>query len=331
MATYLTAIIQTKREGGKTFMNGFVSVQMLSKPPANAIEIRMQPDDILHDVNVHPFTRTVWHGPEHKQKWEPIFRRAATLNHRVEYEMVKRGHRLAATLHLTPSNFDSEIERIQKDGLVWLPLVRTKRYQGFSHRHFPTSPDDPNSSVYGVLAQDMAAAKRFKEASESTPVDHETIGELLGFPKCCIQFFNDVWARGFYDPIWQAAERSKGVRYSSDRYAHVEGSILCSQIQRYTGHRVTSHLPCSFTCEATMEIGQVWWDVGVEIDPEAAADLLRILALKQHWSVLHGIAVIETPYFTTWTNSMPTRARWDVEFIPDDWREFARDLMNKAT
>src|SRR5690625_4709531 len=120
MAICLMAIIRTKREGGE-MMKGFVPVQMLSQPPGNVTEIRMQPDDVLHNVDVHPFTRTVWHGPEHKERWAPMFQRAASLHHRSEYEMVRRGHRLAATLHLTPSNFDFELERIQKDGLVWLP------------------------------------------------------------------------------------------------------------------------------------------------------------------------------------------------------------------
>lgn len=317
------AIILTMQINKEEKMETDVSV--LNVPPANAIEIHMSIDEILN-FDVKPFVKRVWHGPQFKADWEERLRRAARLHHHVEYEMVKRGHRKAATIHLTGSTFDKEFERIQKDGMVWLPLVRTKSYNGFSHKHFPTHANDPNSSVYGVLACDMDAALAFKAASESSPVDHETIGDLLGFPPCCTSFFNEVWAQGFYDPIWQAAERTPGVKYLAHNHAVVEGSILCSQLLRYGGFRVTSHLPCSLWCEPSREIGRVWWDVGLDIDPEGAEALLRVMALKQNWSVLHGVAVIETPVFTMWTNSMPTKGKWTIDYTPKDVAELIATL-----
>lgn len=296
------------------------TAQMKSEGDENAIEIRMMPDDLIQGLDVEPFARTVWHGPKAKSDWQDIFKKAKIAHDKAEYEMVKRGHRRAATTHLAHYNFDRIMDRIQNDGLVWLPIIRTKSYSGFSHKHFPADSRDPNTTVYGVLARNLEDANAFREASnhsQEKPVDHETIGELLGFPKCCCDFFNNIWPT-YYDPMWQSAERTKGVIYEGKQKAKVKGSVFCTQLLRYGGFRITSHLPCSFKCEGSIEIGKVWWETMMETDRDNALALLKILSLPVNWSVLHGVAVIETPFFTTWTNSLPTKKKWEINFQPED-------------
>lgn len=275
----------------------------------------MTPNDLLPQVDPYPFSSVVWNSVDALRRWGPILERARALHDRAEYWMVVEGKRKCATMHVSPHNYDHLMERIQSDGLVWLPIKRTKNYSGFAHRHYPVEHLDMNSSVYGVLARTKEDAEAFRAASVGGKVDHRTIGELLGFPSCCIQFFVDFWPT-FYDPIYQTAERSPHKVWAGENYSalHVVPHIATHQMLRYAGFRLTSHLPCSFHCEESVKVARDWLEVCRKYDPQGTECLLEILSLPGEWSVCHGIAVVETPYFTIVTNSLPTKGKWAVRW-----------------
>ena len=273
----------------------------------------MPADDMVRGVDPFPFTRLVWHSVDKQKEWEPIVRRAARVHEQAEYEMVKQGERACATLHISPSNYDIWMERIMTDKLIWLPIQRTRNYQGFSHKHFPTHAGDPNSSVYGVLARTKEEAEEFRAASMGRRTDHSVIGRLLGFPECCIRTFNEVWP-SFFDPVYQSAQAMyhEEVDLGTHRAIRVTPHVATNQMLRYSGFRLTSHFPCRLDCEATIEEGKKWLRVSKRIDPQGTEYLLRVLRLPGEWSVLKGVAQVETPHFTIVTNSMPTRNKWAV-------------------
>lgn len=270
-------------------------------------------DDLLQDVDPYPFTRIVWHSVEKQLEWGPVLQRAATVHDKAEYEMVKQGERACATVHITPKDYDQWMERIVTDRLVWLPITRTKSYQGFSHKHFPTHPGDPHSSVYGVLARTKNEAEEFRAASTARRTDHKAIGRLLGYPECCTSTFDDVWP-SFFDPIYQAAQSShhEVVDLETHKAIKVTPHVATNQMVRYAGFRLTSHFPCRLDCEATIEGGKKWLKVSRSVDPQGTEFLMRILSLPGEWSVLHGVAQVVTPHFTLITNSMPTKTKWAV-------------------
>lgn len=279
-------------------------------------------EDLIENLDIFPFTRVIWHSRKFKKIWEPKFRNSAPLHHKSEYEMVKQGCRKCATLHFANHTFDSLIERVTEDGLYWLPIQRTKNYNGFSHQHFPTTANDPDSSVYGVLSSSIEDANMFREASgyfqDREKCDHGIIGKLLGFPECDYDFFNDVWMTGFFDPMWQQAVATKGAQMIGERTIKVTGSIYNVQILRYTGHRFNSHFPHSLDCEKSLQTGENWEKIGNALNEVAVEDMKDILRLPMKWSCLHGIAQVETPYFTVLTNSMPTKEKWIIFFEAND-------------
>lgn len=277
---------------------------------------KMLKEDLLN-IDVGPFTKLIWNSTEAREEWERKLNRAVPLHDRAEYEMVRQGHRRCGTLHLYPHNFHSVIENLEKDGLVWLPIQWTRNYTGFSHYHIPTVAGDPNSSCYGVIARNLEDAEAFRTASayqgrNKNEVDHEAIGELLGFPSCCAKSFVEEWGSGYYDPVWQSAEGAEGATVIADRTIEVEYSIHTNQMLRYYGLRTTSHFPCSLDCSKSIEIGDVWLECMRTIDPVATDYLVEILSMPLVWSCLYGVAVVETPIFTLITNSLPTRERWTV-------------------
>lgn len=290
----------------------------------------MTKNDLL-PVDVKPFTRLVWNSESARSRYEHILNKAASLHDRAEYEMVRRGHRKCGTLHLAPHNFHILAERLQKDGMVWLPIQWSKSYSGFSHHHLPTTVGDPNSTCYGVMARSLEDAESFRTASSyngrnAGRVDHEIIGELLGFPPCCSRFFVEEWGNGYFDPVWHSAIKTQMGNVVADRIIEVEGNIHTHQMLRYYGFRITSHFPCSLDCEKSIEVGDIWLDVMRQIDPDTTDYLLEILEMPLIWSCLHGIATVETPAFTLITNSLPTKKRWSVMYNAPG-KEKPRDVL----
>jgi len=273
--------------------------------------------DLIEGLDIHPFTQFIWKGEDKRLLWEGKAKIARTLHDRAEYEMVKQGHRKCATLHISPRNYDKMFEQIARDGLVWFPIQRTKNYSGFSHKHFPVEEIDLNASVYGVLARSVEDAETFREASGyyGGKTDHTVIGELLGFPECCMEFFNGVWAAGYYDPVWQAALSTPGAEKLSDTHIRVTGSVHSHALLRYAGFRTTSHLPCSLACEESQAVGETWLKVMYNIDPLGTDALLDVLKLPVTWSCYRGIAIITTDAFMVSTNSMPTKNEYVIEFV----------------
>lgn len=287
-----------------------------------AVKAELYRMDLIPGLDVHPFTQFVWRSAEARLKWAGRFKMARSLHDRTEYEMVKRGHRRCATLHIGPRDYDAQIERIAKDGLMWLPITRTKTYSGFAHRHYATDASDPNSTVYGALARTLEDAEAFRTASghgaQDGKADHANIGDLLGFPKCCCDFFNEVWPMDYYDPLWQAAVCTDGAERMSETHLKVRGSVFAHQLLRYLGFRITSHLPCSFQCEETVRIGKVWLEVMRDLDRLGTDALLDILRLPLRWRCYRGVAILETEAFIASTNSMPTEKEYIIDFKTAD-------------
>jgi len=129
-----------------------------------------------------PFSRIIWRWKV-PYKYRTIVSRANRLAHWVEYEAVKRGLRKCDVVHIHPRDLPQRVREIMKDGLVWLPIRTMKSVSGFAHKFYqPSSLDE--TLYYGVVAHSMDEAKAFLEAHQQIPCDHETIGELLGYPKC---------------------------------------------------------------------------------------------------------------------------------------------------
>ena len=85
------------------------------------------------------------------------------------------------------------------------------------------------------------------------------------------------------------------------------------------GVRITSHLPCSIQCDDTIKIGEKWIEAIRELDEEAGEWAVEILSMPIKWSILKGIAQVETPLFFGITNSVFTEHKKEV-YINHDKR-----------
>lgn len=130
--------------------------------------------------------------------------------------------------------------------------------------------------------------------------DHESIGDLLGYPKCCQEKFTERWPQSI-DPLFEAALETDGAEVEDiqDGKKVVVDSVspFTNQMYRYFGVRITSHLPCSLDCEDTEEAGEEWLSVMKDIDEEAAEYAVEILNLPTTWDAYRGIVEVRNPFF----------------------------------
>jgi len=254
-------------------------------------------------VEIEPYTKILWKSKRDREIWSRRIQEASRLYYYCEYRTFEIGLRDVIVYHLhLDDKLEQSILTFNKHDIVFYPIRRSKMYSGFSHRHLSPSKNDPQF-IYGCIAyrRNQDKAIKFYEASVDK-VDHRTIGKLLGYPECCIDFFVDNWSKVSIDPMYEIATNSEGATINDNR---VELSVhpFTNQMLRYFGLRITPHLPCSFTCERTIELGKTWFEIMKEKDRTVANWLLDLLSMETEWNCYKGISIVDTPIFKGVTNS----------------------------
>ena len=224
------------------------------------------------------------------EEWPQKLGQLGRVYHEAEYDTVKKGVRDASTVHMDQHNIKKLLERFNKDGFQFTPLRISGYYQGFSHFH-PTVKEGEPFYWYGCLTRTYKDGQKFKEADLKG--DHRVIGQMLGYPDCCVKYFEKTFPKVNYDPIWINLQ------------GEVQGWPECNQMLRDFGARITGHLSCSPICKATKVIGERWLDVMKKTDKESAGMLYSLLSQKIIWNSYHGVIQVDTPYFLGLTSSFP--------------------------
>ncbi len=242
--------------------------------------------------NIRSFTRLIWKSNDIRNEWEPKLNRAADVYHKAEWEMTARGKRKCGTIHVDQNNFDEMFKKFTENDLFFYPVAKSARYGGFSHKHIPPKEGE-DYYVYGAFGKDPKDVMSFKKYEKETG-DHESIGDLLGYPECCQKSFSNRWPEDI-DPIFKSAKK---VKKPDDNVIEIdEIQPETNQMLRYFGVRITSHLPCSMKCENTMELGNEWFSIMEDIDKKGAKFAKNLLNQPIEWNAYRGILEVETPLF----------------------------------
>jgi len=265
---------------------------------------------ITRPVEIEPVTRLMYWSKDLEKLWQPRIARIRKAYNKAELETVIRGDRRIYVYHIRSDDFEGSYDFLRDHKLDFYPTNKSAIYQGFSHKHRDIKPNEP-WILYGGAARrdDAEAGKLFTKASTGKLTDHTVIGELLGYPSCCIDFFNTTWAKDSIDPMFEAALNTEGVQvedYGNGRKAIVECHPYCNNMLRYFGIRITPHLPHSLQCEKTIEMGHRWIEVMKDIDSKAADWAIEIMSMPLIWNCYKGVAVIDNDIFKAISNSDPT-------------------------
>lgn len=254
-----------------------------------------------------------WNTARARDVWAPRIGAISAAWMRVERDSVARGKRPSALLSLGGRELVDLSRFASASGLAIAVLGEALVSDTYSNADVPTA----GSRYQGI----RAALTR----PELTPRWHEAwatrdairIGELLGFPPCCAEFFKRTW---------QEARKSDTTPWMG------EGNLV-NILLRWLGVRLVPHLPCSFGCERSAEFTESLSDLWPATELAWAREML---SWRMEYTSLHGAGVVTTPLFNfafstdylpkkfslLWSGkAAPTVAPEDDEVETTEWQD----------
>jgi len=274
-----------------------------------------------NEIRLDPFDKRNWKTAESRDKWEEILEKARQAKREAEWRSVSSGStdRKAAIIHINNYNREEWLRRLSEMDLVYREIRYSEPYGGFSHKTFPTDKSDPERITYSVIAQNADIADKMEHAEMEMrgTKGHEIIGELLGFPKCCRDWFNEHFiTKGFKDPMYECACNTEGAEVVDDNPHHIkvpEPHDLVNPLWRYFGLGFNTHLPCSLNCDRSKEVAerrrQIMLDNGYDEVVEAMEEWL---GLPAEWSGKAGLLHLINKHFIA---SARTSDYWKMKRI----------------
>jgi hypothetical protein len=217
-------------------------------------------------------------------EWISLAREMSDLYKFTEYETVKEEKRRVATVFISDENYRETIDRINKDGLYFTPIRKTPFTEDFF------SGEKDSLFWYGSLSKNYKDGEEFRIEEEKQ--NHSKIGKMLGYPSCCVSYFNKNIKSNF-DPIW------------IDMKGNIKGHPECNNLLHYFKIQITPHFSCSPNCKNTKKIGEEWFSTMVKKNRKIAEKVYKLLEGEIVWDSYHGVAHIETPYFVGLSNTFP--------------------------
>lgn len=270
-------------------------------------ELEKEKMKLIKDFKSNSFLKVAWVNKKSKDKWDPIIKQLATMVHELEIESVAAGQRRCAWSSRDGDDYLKFTKECAEKDLLVLPAIYTGKWQGFAHQTVEYIKGKP-FNVSCIVARTNDDLMKFYNAYHNG--DHITQGDLLGFPDCCIEFFNKHWMKGFFDPMWQIALNSDGETWGNVKRTHIKIHPYSNPILRYLGLRIGFHIPCSFNCEKTIELSKE--RMGLIKDNDIVYLLNALLSMPMEWNVYHGIAIVKTPIFYLIYNSVPSMEKYTI-------------------
>jgi hypothetical protein len=264
---------------------------------------------LIQNFNLPPFTRTQFVSREAKEKWEVKIRNAQKVYNELETSSVEHGVRDAMLAFVSSDRLEFAMREFTKRGMMFVP-ARKEAYNGsFSHQSMTYSGG--NMFTYrGVLTKRNDIAGEFIDALHNN--NDIKIGQLLGFPECCCNFFDENWQNNYFDPMWQQAQNSgDAIKYEKEkdgkyiiRLKEDETFWHNTSVFRYVGVRTVPHIPCSVNCKGTKVMAVDWLNLANDLKLDGTDDIKEILSLPYSWDVYKGCAEVTTPVLKIRTKSV---------------------------
>jgi hypothetical protein len=258
------------------------------------------------------FTRHSWTNDEAKAVWEPRIRKVCASLAELEWRSILEGVRACALTSVAPDELESFGSMLATHGLTVAPLNKVAVTDVYAN--LLKTPREGEPFHYWCAIGRISDVQLFESAYSSR--DDGVIGRLLGYPPCCIDFFNQVWVdEGFIDTTWPMAQNTANKRIISPTHLEIEHVSSCSQLLRWLGLRVAIHLPCSFDCQPTVELAEKLTEVARSAGFHQEMDWLEeMLSWPIEWTALNGLAEITTPVGTISTVTDATAETYRVSY-----------------
>jgi len=243
------------------------------------------------------WTRVQWTSIENRIKYEPIITAINNAWKQIERMSVVHDIRPSA-LDIIPSEDLLRLtEEYKQHGVLVVPLAKEGKSNTYSSTTKPYTSGQYNVRVVFTKSEKMAEEWFNIWQAEPSIRDREA-GRLLGYPTCCTNHFMKYWVdQGFVDTTWTMAADSLQLT-DNNHTIHIKADTPpeANIMWRWQGVRLASHLPCSFDCKATEELGIKMAELGRQLGYSKEINwIYEFLSWPVEWSALHGIAEIRTP------------------------------------
>ncbi len=261
--------------------------------------------------------RLAWVSEEARSAHQPQIERVRKAWNSVEWHSILCDIRPCACVVTSPKCISLLTAEVSARGLVLYPLrvVELTRKQR----------NDSPISIDAVIGR-RRDAQRFVKAWKRR--DSEEMGRLLGYPRCCREFYRSVFeVSRLIDQTWPAAMNTRSAKHE-ERTIRIAGVPWGNGLLRTIGLSAVLHLPCSFDCAASLELGARFSELmRAEGYAEEVTYLSEALQWPAEWSGLHGIAEIRTPVVKICARTDPTAQKLVVQWLGSQYpREGARGL-----
>ncbi len=148
--------------------------------------------------------------------------------------------------------FEHELELVEwfcKNNKIYLTksnfkIVLVDSDKSFSNKGERAEMSDPREGTY-VLYLSLNEKQSLMAALAEQQIDDKLLGELLGYPTCCINYFLNQFGSQNPDPVLQET----GDVVGSD-------SWMLDISHRKDDLALISHFPCSWCCEDSLRIAR---------------------------------------------------------------------------
>ncbi len=289
-------------------------------------------------MEIFPFAKLCWKTKAIEDVWEPLRKRIYDCTAFAEYEMVKRGYRSCDVYDFGPQNVMMRLKKPVIDGLFHLPMLISKTYGGYGHRHYVTDKFGDDTFIYGVVSNTLDGAIKFHDAGVTdlklrikkwapeemnpTGIDHRVTGALLGYPPCDTEFFEKTWLKGgCLDPMYEMAlntENHERIPSMSEERVKVSGNPMLNRLARYWGFNIIPFFPHAFDCKEAADFADRFFMLMREKDSAAADACLEVLSMPMKWSMVNAVTVLEHPLFFGSANGYYRTEKVTVEWFPNE-------------
>ncbi|MEZ6049638.1 MAG: methyltransferase domain-containing protein [Planctomycetaceae bacterium] len=245
------------------------------------------------------FTRISWVSEEARNVWEERVSGINKMHSYLEWASVVSGVRECGLQMLDERQLSERPITLRSHGIDLAVLKRVNAVSAYQSRISDATLGADQVSWCVVGATERIA--EFRDAFVGS--DNATMGRLLGYPECCIEYFQDFWVeQGLIDSTWSSAVNTSSAVMSSGMVTC--GATKCSAHLRWIGVRPVFHLPCAINCPKSEEIADQLAGLAQKYQfVNESRWLSELISMPVEWSSLHGIAEIKTPLFKIVTNT----------------------------
>lgn len=248
------------------------------------------------------FMRVQWTSMEAMNAWANIIGEVGAESHRVEVESVKRGLRRVGFITGNPDYIRQIVRDSGLDFLITNVSGKTEGYNAIVPPYQEGKPFDLR-----VVIGPRKWVDCFHEAQLDR--DDAVMGNLLGYPKCCVANFKDLWVdRNIRDFTWNNVHLS-----TNQGHAVVLPWTPILPVWMRLNLRAFYHVPCSYRCTESYNLvreyaAELW-------DTDLWNKYCEILSWPVEYSALHGAAEVRTPILKLVHNTQYSSTERVIQFV----------------